>query len=335
MRYALACTVFAGIMLCGFQQGTAPKNGKPKQKPTDAAQQDNKGNKQDCNNSSAGQSSSKTTDENSGREKCDDNQNVYIAAPEKSVDSVEHIISIVGVVCTIALTAVGIIGICVAIKTLKALKIQAAAMRRQTRHIARQALSMRRQTTLLRESSEAAKRSADAYIAAERAWLFVELVPAAHLYSDGRWYRYSAEGRPIGMSDKEVAAGEHLQQTIRITNMGRTPGIITRYQIAVTGEEENSPARVVVSGNPYHSLAGEKSLDINWDTLDAFEFIQGHRIVVFVGDVIYHHVFDKFKTDEQRFVYVFDPATDKQLRRMVGGPWDDPVNQQKVQPKTN
>src|ERR1700722_2957089 len=46
------------------------------------------------------------------------------------------------------------------------------AVHQQTIHISRQAVSMRRQTTILR-------RSADAQIASERAWLVAELVPTA------------------------------------------------------------------------------------------------------------------------------------------------------------
>src|SRR5206468_3431682 len=54
---------------------------------------------------------------------------------------------------------------------LKFVRIQAAIMRRQTRHIARQALSMRYQTTILRDNVKA-------LINAERPWLLIEIKPA-------------------------------------------------------------------------------------------------------------------------------------------------------------
>jgi hypothetical protein len=107
-----------------------------------------------------------------------------------------------------ALVIVGIGAIISALRTL-------TAIRKQTKHIGRQALSMRRQTTILRASvaaaeknAESAKITAHALINSERAWVDGEIVNNAAL---------------------------------RITNYGRTPAYIIKYEIRNGGLIKDAP----------------------------------------------------------------------------------------------
>ena len=66
-----------------------------------------------------------------------------------AIDPIERTISIVGIVCTIALTVAGVIGICIALKTLRAIQLQAHEMKRQRGFMRLQWKAMGEQATLM------------------------------------------------------------------------------------------------------------------------------------------------------------------------------------------
>jgi hypothetical protein len=110
--------LIAAVAFSGFQQVPAPKNGKPNQKAAHDTPQDTNGHKKESGDSAPGRSPSDPAT----------NQNVSVAAPQKAVDPVERIIRIIELGCTVALAIAGIIGIYIALKTLKAIELQARAM---------------------------------------------------------------------------------------------------------------------------------------------------------------------------------------------------------------
>jgi hypothetical protein len=135
-------------------------------------------------------------DEASPREKqnADDQKTVSISKlPSVSVESGWR--DSFGLFLTFILVAVTALQAYLLCRTLQFVKVQSVITRRQTRHIARQALSMRRQTTHLKNSviqaavaANAAKLSADALVASQRAWLDGEFqVPSGVQDTWGTW----------------------------------------------------------------------------------------------------------------------------------------------------
>ncbi|HKV22974.1 MAG TPA: hypothetical protein VJN93_00125 [Candidatus Acidoferrum sp.] len=243
----LALTLCAWIGLSVFQQANPLKLREAEREPARHSQEKTEANKKIGDGAVLRNAPTDTADTKSNRRESDNYQKVVVTAPEKTVDTVERVVAIAGLICTIALTVVGICGICVAIKTLKALRIQAAIARRQTGHIARQAQSMRYQTTLLRNSviqarrgaraakisADAAKASADAAIAAERAWVMVSLekVPIT-----GSLLTYGTSWR-----GGEEFHGASVRVRCICMNQGKTPAKIIEKRAAVVFVTENSP----------------------------------------------------------------------------------------------
>jgi hypothetical protein len=183
--------------------------------------------------------------------------------------------------------------------------------------ISQQARSMRYQTTHLRNSVIAAQRSADAYISGERAWVVGELVPLAVKYSDGRWYRF-VENKPVGMSDTEVAAGQHLQYTLRLTNLGRTPAFIVKYEIYCFWIK--TPKELIDFGQPYHFVAGGSSWDAETFSISEYVRTATDTNQVFLHVILsYQHVFSKMYVAEEQFAYVFS-VEHNMLQRIIGIP---------------
>ncbi len=212
----LLCALIAGIILCGFQQGTAPKNGKANQEPAKTNQKTSETDKANRRSATPGKSSSDSTDKNSKREEGNNYQNVQIVTPEKTIDHVERIISYVGIGCTVALTFVGIIGICVGIKTLRTLRKQAGIMIRQSHIMQRQASTMEEQTKATITAANAAKINADAIINIERAWL----IPSDTV-------------TPKALPKYRLTGTQTEQLIVQIQNFGHTPAWLTDWFFGV------------------------------------------------------------------------------------------------------
>ena len=89
-----------------------------------------------------------------------------------------------------ALVGVGAYGVWMAKRTLKVVERQAVSMRRQTTHL-------KNSVVQAREAAQAAKRSTDALIASERAWVMVDIVwqPGGHMFDGDS----SDEGPSVGI----------------------------------------------------------------------------------------------------------------------------------------
>jgi hypothetical protein len=203
---------------------------------------------------------------------------------------------------------VGIIGICVAINTLKALRIQAIIMRRQTRHVARQALSMRRQTTHLRNSviqarkgaraakisAEAAKASADAAISSERAWVMVDLdkVPGAGFF---------LYGSTVERGEKRYHASVRVRCIC--TNQGKTPAKIIEKRAALILVTPDNPLLLIpnldieIEDPVPHYLQPEREHKSDWAPTAQLSVPadEGDMVTFFViyGVVKYRHLFSE------------------------------------------
>jgi hypothetical protein len=93
------------------------------------------------------------------------------------------------------------------------------------------------------------------------------------------------------MSPEEVLAGKHLRHKLRLTNVGRTPAVITKYEINCSWPE-GRPTELVTFGLPYLSLAGAASIDFTGGEISVFEYINGTiGLVLFSGSTAYRHVF--------------------------------------------
>jgi hypothetical protein len=245
MKFLLAAIWLTWTGFGSFAQ--PPQGREAEQRRSDKDKGNTKANKHEGTEFSSRKSSAESADTKSDGKESDNYQKVVVAAPEKMVDRVERIISIAGLICTVALTVVGIFGICVAIKTLRALRIQAAIMRRQTGHIARQAQSMRYQTTHLRKSviqarkgaraakisADAAKISADAAIASERAWVMVSLekIPIT-----GSLLMYGTS-----LKAGEVVHNASVRIRCVCINHGKTPAKIIEKRATVVRVTEDNP----------------------------------------------------------------------------------------------
>lgn len=196
------------------------------------------------------------------------------------------------------LALVGIVGICVAIKTLRALKIQSVIMRRQTKHIARQALSMRRQTTHLRNSVIAAKTSADAallnvqaIINSERAWIDGEVVKTER----------------IGV----------IRHALKVTNHGKTPARIIGYDfqhgVLEEGPDFSSGTLSTHFSEEAYLLLGSgetKTVRDDFDMADIFSSLNVNSMGTFRVTIKYFDIVSEGverKVRETCLVYLYKP----------------------------
>jgi hypothetical protein len=85
---------------------------------------------------------------------------------------------------------------------------------------------MERQTKAAEDAAHAAKVSADALIASERAWVMGELSPRVRKVGQW-WYREDN----VAITEEEVLAGKYLSYRLMIVNMGRTPAQIFSYEM--------------------------------------------------------------------------------------------------------
>ena len=222
---------------------------------------------------------------------------------------------------TFLIVVITAIEVCLLWRTLKFVRVQSVIMRRQTAIIARQARSMRFQTTHLKNAAKAAALNSQALINSERAWVIAELIPICTQFSQGRWARPIGE-RFAALSDKEIRDGEHLKHTIKLTNMGRTPAHILRYEISYTCLGEGV---VTASGEAIakqesarlfdrligatDSIEAPETVDVNGYMLKYIEGInQLKNTALFHGWVEYQHVFSESEVVRVRFCYVYRPS---------------------------
>jgi hypothetical protein len=103
-----------------------------------------------------------------------------------------------------------------------------------------------RQTDISRVAAEAAKASADATIAADRAWVIAELIPLCAKFGHD-WHR-PAGGGFAPLSIEEIVGGVHLRHRLKFTNMGRTPAHVLRYHISYSREVDATGAGLRLKG---------------------------------------------------------------------------------------
>jgi hypothetical protein len=170
-----------------------------------------------------------------------------------------------------------------------------------------QGYQMRRATDAMLDSTRAAKASADAYIASERAWLIVEIAPICRRFGtapSGEWHR-PVQNTWVPLSEDEILDGVHLRHKIRLTNMGRTPAHIICYRLTysclgegVTRLEEKAVQQQTTERAFDHPLRAGDSVEIP-EAINVDEYIGPHRreirelryTAVFHGYVQYQHVF--------------------------------------------
>jgi hypothetical protein len=172
---------------------------------------------------------------------------------------------------------------------------------------------MRIQARATETAARAAQESVEAFKNSERAWIIAELIPTATLASDKRWYRYLPDGRPVLMSLEETLAGIHLRHKLRITNMGRTPAIIAKYEINCRRPQQSpDDIELLTFDLPYRLLAGGATIDSQDAIIDVFEYTKSSKgFVFFDGIVTYYHAFSRSDNLKEAFVYLFDDENNR------------------------
>jgi hypothetical protein len=189
--------------------------------------------------------------------------------------------------------------------------------------IKRQADIMETQAKSTETAANAARISADALIASERAWVIPELIPICARFN-GQWHR------PVGhnwaqMSDDELLNGDHLRHTLRFRNLGRTPASLLGFEfeflvlkegvreLPKVGETGKIGVQLTSKERFEHYLAGGKSMDypipVNVDFFmgkDRKEIMNLTRTAIFRWQIRYCHVFSKEEISESS-LYYFSP----------------------------
>jgi hypothetical protein len=299
-RYAIAIALSAWIVLCGFQQPSAQK-GKDNQKSTDAAHAD----------ANAAQpkplpvpplpASNADAETNGIESHGKQNIQVVSAAPEQSVDPIERIIGIVGAICTLALVIVGICGIRVALRTLEEMRRQREEMGRQVQaallqlgtmngqltEMSQQTASLKEYVGETRDIASATKKSADAFINAERAWVMVDVT-----------CEHGSEMETVS-SNGDVSTGL-ADTTIKYKNTGHSPGWITEKVIKLAvlpnplpKELELDDPKTVISElepiSPDESLEEKQGLMI----CPGRHSPLGRTVLAIYGRISYRDIFDE------------------------------------------
>jgi hypothetical protein len=203
---------------------------------------------------------------------------------------------------TLALAVIGIVAACAAIRTLRAIE--------------RQTGELQESVSVARTSAAAAKASADALIASERAWVNVELVPICCHFGKAGWHR------PVGdnwaaLSMEEVLKGEHMRYTLKITNMGRTLAEVFDCEIRWGGLVEGkqfSPQGLPLSQRTTLNefiAQGDARRPQEFNAWEAFAGIEGKGavcITVDYGDIV--TVSDSTSRPERTTVAIYHYSSD-------------------------
>jgi len=204
------------------------------------------------------------------------NNEVKITAfPDKiRIQSIKDSIDWTVLGCTIVLTIVGVIGTIVAVKTLFAIEKQAAIMDEHRK-------SLEQLSEAANNNAIAAKRSADAIVNVERAWIMVDLVwePSSSL----RITRIDGgEGKKTGVPVRMICRNE-----------GRMPAWITYRAVHVevanipTGQTKFLPSE---SSENYVPIAAKGKDELPWRSFGVGQPEVGKEVFVY-GVVKYRDVF--------------------------------------------
>jgi hypothetical protein len=222
-----------------------------------------------------------------------------------------------------ALVVVGMLTlIVIAVQTIataqaaKATKNAAKATQDSVIAIRRQVDLMEQQTAAAVIAASAAQRSADAtslnvqaIINSERAWIAAELIPMALNFDKIGWHRRMGSNW-AAMSTEEVLRGDHLRHKLRFTNMGRTPAFIIKWEIKCV--RTHLPIELVTFGQPYRSLAGGASMDIEDEFVDVSSYTkEGADLTWFKGSISYRHCFSESEVIEEPFAYFLNQKSSR------------------------
>ena len=178
-----------------------------------------------------------------------------------------------------------------------------------------------RQTDISRTAAEAAKASADAAIAADRAWVIAEIIPICAKFG-GHWCRPAGDGWAT-LSDEEMHDGDHLKHRLKFTNMGRTPAHILSYELRYSCLDKGvtqlsgGSVRNQTTMRPFDRLLAGGGHTTPPELVDVDNYMRDsitginklENTAVFYGWVRYQHVFSKTEIVEEPFRYVYRPST--------------------------
>jgi hypothetical protein len=163
---------------------------------------------------------------------------------------------------------------------------------------------------------KAIEKQAEAAVNAERAWLVAELVPTATKH--GSRFLIPADGYTGELSGEDMAGSKHFQYQLKVTNMGKTPAVITKYTIKRSnGTDEGTlidfelPYRSIGAGGQWYFYA----LDVDGESTN----YRADDHVFFFGNVSYQHVFSRRDTVLEPFAYSLKRDTGRLERIPVGG----------------
>jgi hypothetical protein len=155
----------------------------------------------------------------------------------------------------------------------------------------------------------------------ERAWVIAELVAEFRQIGE-QWYRFRTDSVEV-LSADEILSHAFLKHRLKLTNMGRTPAHILRYQISyscldkgVTSLSGGTVARQD-SSRVFDHLLGATGWKEVPEIVDVYQCMN-ERIVgiekldytaVFHGWVEYLHVFNNSEVAKAPFCYVYKPST--------------------------
>jgi hypothetical protein len=163
------------------------------------------------------------------------------------------------------------------------------------------------------------QKQADAMINSERAWLVAELTPICKRFG-GQWHRPSGTGW-APLSAEEILGGAHLKHKLRLTNMGRTPATILKFELGhsfVEGDGTDLVWEDALKGmelpDTDEVLAASSSTDVM--EIDISQLVRNlimeigdsKKSIVFHGSLEYLHVFDDAAIEKARFRYVYTPS---------------------------
>ena len=210
---------------------------------------------------------------------------------------------------TLALVVVGVAGTIAAVVTLRTIKRQTNAIETQVREMQNTGSQTDRLIEEATKQSIAAKRSAEALISSERAWV---------------------EG---GLADPQedvltLDSGSPYNYQLRISNVGRTPAHVIRWEIEVGSV---NPEFRELPENLGHKMSNELSLflppgeseplgthDLPEYFTDWDEVLSGSKAGVFRATIKYHDIFSgsgvSREPRETTFVYSYSSLEDEFVR---------------------
>lgn len=176
------------------------------------------------------------------------------------------------------------------------------------------------------DAAKAALLNAQAVIASERAWIFVEFVPDCIEFSDKRWYHRDTK---TSLDANELALGLQYGYKIIASNIGKTPAtvltLVTDYSLL------NKDARALVSSDVGTFQRGTQPMEyvvtpdnpvqIGWTNIRDYmtdarpEITKLEKTAVFHGYAVYRPFIDESADCFADFCYVFQASSKTLIRR--------------------